>query len=260
MRDAAADLLHQAKQAIKAKQKPQARRLLQQAIQTNPGDYRAWAWMAALAPTPNSGMDYIRQAEKLAPDDPFVQKIKGWLNKQIRPSPPSEPASEPAPLPASGRQSWQTAVIWGSIVILIILVLGLGSLALWGWLSAPKEVMADTAVLRQSESNSPNEASLNPPEILETPKPPTAGDATPLPGIPAKNIAASHSEKNPPRPTWTPTPTPTNTPIPSPTPVPTFISPNNEKPASRPFGVGPNEHWVDVDLTTQTLVAYEGST
>jgi lipoprotein-anchoring transpeptidase ErfK/SrfK len=28
----------------------------------------------------------------------------------------------------------------------------------------------------------------------------------------------------------------------------------------RPAGVGPNEKWVDVNLTSQTLVAYEGNT
>lgn len=62
--------------------------------------------------------------------------------------------------------------------------------------------------------------------------------------------------------TWTPTPqptptlAPTATPTPSPTPEPTTEPPPPGSP--RPFGVGANERWIDVNLTTQTLVAYEG--
>lgn len=75
----------------------------------------------------------------------------------------------------------------------------------------------------------------------------------------AKVVSKSNND---PRPTWTLTPTPTNTPSPTPTPVPTFVS-NNDAPAPvvlRPAGVGPDERWIDVNLTTQTLVAYEGNT
>ncbi|RMG97751.1 MAG: L,D-transpeptidase, partial [Chloroflexi bacterium] len=54
-------------------------------------------------------------------------------------------------------------------------------------------------------------------------------------------------------------PTATNTPTPTATPIPTFVSPLNQKPTTRPLGVGPNERWVDVDLSSQTLTAYEGN-
>ncbi len=265
MRDTNADLLHQAKQAIKAKQKLPARRLLQQAILADPRDHRAWAWMAALAPSANAGMDYIRQAEKLAPDDPFVQKVKGWLDKQIRPAAtaapavPPEPSAEPESVAAPVRRSWQTAVIWGSIVTLIVILVGMGSVALWGWLSQPDMAAAETAVLRQPIETDPstNLPAARPPAAATPPssRPEPTNEAI---GVPAKNIAANHNQKNSPRPTWTPTPIPTNTPLPTPTPVPTFISPNNSKPTSRPFGVGANERWVDVDLTRQTFTAYEG--
>jgi lipoprotein-anchoring transpeptidase ErfK/SrfK len=69
-----------------------------------------------------------------------------------------------------------------------------------------------------------------------------------------KNITASNID----RAAWTPTPLPTNTPTPTPTAVPTAVIDeyiNISWPA-----VGPSELWVDVDLTNQWLVAYEGTT
>lgn len=82
--------------------------------------------------------------------------------------------------------------------------------------------------------------------------------ATPA-SLEAKKVEGTGNE---PRPTWTLTPSPTFTPTATPTPVPTFISeaPVVSGGATRPLGVGPNERWIDVNLTTQTLVAYEGDT
>lgn len=63
-----------------------------------------------------------------------------------------------------------------------------------------------------------------------------------------------------PRATWTLTPSPTFTPTATATPVPTFVYQEEVVVggAARPAGVGPNERWIDVNLTTQRLVAYEG--
>ena len=83
--------------------------------------------------------------------------------------------------------------------------------------------------------------------------------ATPRPLEPKAMV--SGKEGDGPRPTWTMTPTPTPTFTPTPTPVPTFVSGlSNARPAERPAGVGPNERWIDVNLTAQRLVAYEGDT
>ena len=57
---------------------------------------------------------------------------------------------------------------------------------------------------------------------------------------------------------WTPTPLPTNTPIPSPSPMPTFVSEVSSG-ALQPTGLRQGEKWIDVNVNTQTLVAYEGS-
>lgn len=83
--------------------------------------------------------------------------------------------------------------------------------------------------------------------------------ATPRPLQPKAMVAGKEGDG--PRPTWTMTPTPTPTFTPTPTPVPTFISSISDPgPAERPPGVGPNERWIDVNLTEQLLVAFEGDT
>lgn len=73
--------------------------------------------------------------------------------------------------------------------------------------------------------------------------------------IQAKEVVAKNNSQIEPRATWTMTPTPTNTPTPSPTVMPTRLFEGGE--LSIPL-VGPNEKWVDVNLTTQTLRAFEG--
>jgi lipoprotein-anchoring transpeptidase ErfK/SrfK len=81
--------------------------------------------------------------------------------------------------------------------------------------------------------------------------------ATPNPLLP-KNIIQGDGSN--PRARWTATPPPTQTPTPSPTWVPTFVSPLSEADILKPVGLLPNERWIDVSLSTQSLVAYEGDT
>lgn len=59
-------------------------------------------------------------------------------------------------------------------------------------------------------------------------------------------------------PRWTATPIPTNTPTPSPTPNPTFVSSAYGLGNYMPEGIGRNERWIDVNLSEQRLVAFEG--
>jgi lipoprotein-anchoring transpeptidase ErfK/SrfK len=73
--------------------------------------------------------------------------------------------------------------------------------------------------------------------------------------IQPKNISSSKSE---PMPTWTATPRPTETPTPSPTPYPTFVSSPSDAASGRPFGLSVGEKWIDVNISSQSLVAYEG--
>jgi lipoprotein-anchoring transpeptidase ErfK/SrfK len=96
---------------------------------------------------------------------------------------------------------------------------------------------------------------------------PTA-TATPIPtatpkSMQPKPVAAAGEDvlDNPaPRATWTLTPTPSPTPTATATFAPTATTSAAQAHVARPSSVGINERWISVNLTTQTLTAYEGNT
>lgn len=151
---------------------------------------------------------------------------------------------------------------------IVVIILSLGGVGFFAW-NARQDQMATTGeitpldsgvvALAQVERDSPDSGSnaaasqVAAPTATPTPQPTQ-------PAIQPKAIAQGKGEGSEPRATWTITPTPTNTPTPTATPVPTFVSPSNQQPVGRPFGVAPDERWVDVNLSTQSLTAYEGNT
>ncbi len=267
MNSANAHLIQRAGEAVKAGDKRQARALLLQAIKQDARDYVAWMGLARVAPTPQASLDYARRAARLQPDDPLVKKVLAWAEKQA--------ASQSTPLPVREKEQqetavspqhsdhrWATAVSYIGIAVLIIL---LGVAGLWAWRNAVGQAATaenaaptatSSAVLAQIDRSLP-EAAGNDEDGMEmaTAVPATATPAPTQNPIQPKNPLSGKGE---PRATWTLTPTPTNTPTPTVTPVPTFVSASNSQPTNRPFGVATNEHWIDVNLSSQTLTAYEG--
>ena len=52
---------------------------------------------------------------------------------------------------------------------------------------------------------------------------------------------------------------PTNSPTPTPSPVPTFVSDDSYSSLLQPESIGDGEKWIDINLSSQTLVAFEGN-
>lgn len=238
-------LLRQAQTAVQQGNKPQARHLLQQAVRQDPQDYRGWLWLATVAQTPQASLEYINRAEMLSPDNPTVRKARLWAEKQLQnASPAPEAASPAAERPSRPALRW---LIWA----LLAVFLGVGG---WfAWQSFGPGSAAETAVSNAIVANDPSNSDLPLAATAVHPKP--TATQTSQPHVPAKLVASTGSDQ--PRPTWTVTPTPSPTPTPTPTVVPTFVNANYQD-SVRPFGVGANERWVDVNLSTQTLRAYEG--
>ena len=91
------------------------------------------------------------------------------------------------------------------------------------------------------------------------PPSPTAAPVFPTKGVDANGQPLPTWTATPlPTPTLAPTLTPSPTPTPEPTTPPVAVDPGAVSP--RPAGVGDTERWIDVNLSTQTLVAYEGDT
>jgi lipoprotein-anchoring transpeptidase ErfK/SrfK len=267
MNSANAHLIQRAGEAVRSGDKSLARALLLQAVKQDARDHVAWLGLARVASSPQASLDYARRAARLQPNDPLVKKVLAWAenNQQLIVNSQQSTTGEQSQ-GASGqraKRNWVTAVAYAGIALFII-VLGLGGW--WAWNNA-RESSANAAdviptatraaALAQAERSLPEAEEANG-EMVATAVLPTA---TPIPTrnpIQPKGLQAG--KEGEPRATWTLTPTPTNTPTPTVTPVPTFVNPDNNQPTGRPFGVGPNEHWVDVNLSSQTLTAYEGDT
>ncbi len=293
MTSSTSQLIKEGHKALKRGQKVEARRLLQQAAENDPADFRAWLGLAAVAQTPNESLTFIDKAAELKPDNPAVQKARQWAEEMAHKEPAPEPNSEvktaAANLPVRKAPIRQTAVqpeaspspppkidhdpayILGltvrrmlglAAVLGLVIIMGfVAYLAYNTYLSSNGLVDSEST---EEAPSSPTEAAIAVipeaevsnilPEEEEEVERVVENTATPNPLQP-KNIVQSSNE---PRPRWTTTPLPTQTPTPSPTWVPTFVSPISEADVLKPVGLLPSERWIDVALSTQTLVAYEG--
>jgi len=281
MSESSTSLLKQAQTALKSGRRQQARQMLQQAVRQDPQDYRAWLWLATVTPSARATLDYVLRAETLMPGDPAVQKARVWAEKRLRAA-TDQPTNQPTNQPTT-KPTWPTAALWGSVTVVFVLLLLLGTYLFRNgfsstavadqfravaWLSgnnqpdpgqAPAAELAGAGeeVASDQELAAGQEPAATPaPAQVSAPLPP--GELSLASPLQAKDVAAASSQDSEPRPTWTVTPLPTSTPVPSPTFVPTFTSAQGSEPAARPFGVGPGERWIDVNLTSQRLTAYEG--
>lgn len=271
MNSANAQLIQRAGEAVKAGDRRQAQTLLLQAVRQDARDHVAWMGLARVAPSPQASLDYARRAARLQPDDPLAKKVLAWAEIQVGESASlrvdesasgqaGKPESQPDQVLNSRQQEGLKWAAYLGIAVMIVL-LGLGGF--WAWNSVngrsptannAAPTATGVAILAQGDRNLPDSVGAHGEDT--TAVPPTATPAPTQNPIQPKTLFSS--KEGEPRATWTLTPTPTNTPTPTVTPVPTFVSPSNSQPTNRPFGVAAGERWVDVNLSSQTLTAYEG--
>lgn len=147
---------------------------------------------------------------------------------------------------------------WVALTILLLLLLGA---ARFYYLTNSGQA-TETAVLPAATSQPTIEPTHMAPTVVptETAVPPTSSP-TPAPTERPERLLAKNISDSQPRAAWTATPLPTDTPTPTPTPLPTVVGvETNNWVGKRPFGVAENESWIDVNLSTQTLNAFEGDT
>ncbi|MEM7113256.1 MAG: L,D-transpeptidase family protein [Chloroflexota bacterium] len=281
-------LITQAREAIQANDKPKARQLLHQVVQQEPHNYAAWLWLARVAASPAASMAYVKRAEKLQPNHPTVQKAKAWAERR-------RAIATTAPSQATATPAWPKWAIVGGLGLVVLLLAGVAGFFFGNQASGETAVSAPIAIANENVANEnvdaaenglsqsnlaelqvesaesqPDETDAEPVAEAENPIGKQeaeaelivpAVDATPEPTErPERILAKNLSSQSLPRAQWTATPVPTNTPVPTPTIAPTFVAQTNAWVGTRPLGVGINERWIDVNLTTQTLTAYEGDT
>lgn len=243
-RHAADHAIAQANRALKAGEHRLARRWAARALQLDPSSVDAWLVLAVVA-GPRASVEYMKRALEIDPQNPRARKGMHWAVQRLRDQPARARLSQmrqreagqrkPLVQPSISSEAWiqprQAFLPW-TVVALVL------AFALVAWFGSPTFSYA----LNNNRSLAMAQVSLA--KNTRTPTPTATFTPTP-----------TATDTPTPTATFTPTPTNTATPKPTKTPVPT------KKPdiARLPNGVGPNERWIDVDLSQQRTYAYEGN-
>jgi lipoprotein-anchoring transpeptidase ErfK/SrfK len=227
--------------AARAGDMAQAREAFSAAHREDPSNETALLWTGYLAENPDASLEYISQAiAKNVQSTQAYSALKwAWQRAATTEREPaltvSPPPTQPSRTPRLTRQSMARLAFLVGMVLVGVSV---------GWTVAVT-VPPDAAVaaqLPESELTAEAIAQITPtPADTPTPKPTALpATSTPLPPPPTDTPL--------PTPTPTPTPTPSFSLTPTPIPPPAEVSEINE------------DRWIDVDLSDQTLIAYQGQT
>jgi lipoprotein-anchoring transpeptidase ErfK/SrfK len=234
-----------AQQALRQGDLRAARRLAEQAAALAPHLEEPWLILAKVA-EPEASLAYLERALQVNPNSERARAGMRWA-KNRRQTGKEPDLQDTAPIPASRtvRASPREKARSGRKAIFpwLLGLVFVTTLAVAAWSANATPVLAFIRI--------------------------NGGAAATLPPLNyARADIAKPTYTFTPTPTYTPTPTPTFTPTPTPTftPSPTFtatrtrIPTNTPRPWSPPSDVASDERWIDVNLTTQRVHAYEGST
>ncbi|MBI5053788.1 MAG: L,D-transpeptidase family protein [Chloroflexi bacterium] len=229
--------LSQAKKLIRNGRTIEARRVLQRALKIDPDNAQAWTLLAEIS-SPHARKDYLQRAAQL--DSPS-------------PAAPADAAALALPASPWIATSW---LLLRAILLVGLFISTVAAVMWWGSdrffptpTPAPRAVAKGGSLLKATLTHTPTNTPTNTPTITPTFTPtytPTF-TSTPIPtDTPTITPTFTPSLTFTPRPTNTPRP-PTNTRAPLPT-LPTV------------FGGGADgERWIDVNLSKQQVVAYQGT-
>jgi lipoprotein-anchoring transpeptidase ErfK/SrfK len=292
----ARDYVVKAREALRRGDKDIARDLGEKAVLLVPDLEDAWLVLVAAEANPEDALAYARKALELNPQSQRANKAVQWAGAQLdkvqaaHPLPAAEPvrdesaaapvrrpahkeAKQPAPAKTSNRRTWLLA---GSVVGLLLCV-ALG-IAAWSAIGNPAfAAFLPVQVQPLAATQEPLSANVDLPKPSVTPI-----DADAFAAQPTSISAATDTPVPTMPPTETPTLAPTATPSEIPTETPTATPEFTETPgvmgmeviADTPTSVLPTAappavvsgngrggaRWIDVNLSTQTLYAYEGDT
>ena len=228
--------LKQANQAYKQGDMTAARRWAAAAARLEPELETPWLMLGALA-SPRASLEYFKKALEINPQSKLAREGIRRASKKLRQK-AQNPASGHLP-PIIQQAAAPTAVVRHQPAYISwlkgMLALAVIALVVWGSLPSIRSVAAAVYILPTPTEPLRLAARAN--QLTPTPTP----TATPTP-----------------TPTLTPTPTPTKTPLPTRTPAPTSTNSPSVYNGSTPDQIGDNEFWIEVDLSTQQLMAYKG--
>lgn len=230
--------IQQAKEALLKGDRRTARRWAERALALAPEREEPWLLLAALA-SPRASLAYLKHALEINPGSQRGRQGMHWAIQRVRSRdglPQSRRRFLVSPPTPSALTSTRTAVLPWMVLVLVIFA---GLLVGFGGPPLSRDVFTDNPIVI---------AQVGVTKATRTPTPTTTFTPTPTFTLTPTNTAT-------PLPTDTPTPTPTETPLP--TNTPSHADPNQgnlELPSKKTGG----DRWIDVDLTTQRISAYQG--
>lgn len=232
--------LRLAQRALKAGDRRSARRWAEEAVALAPEREGPWLLLAALA-SPRASLAYLRKALEINPDSRRAREGMHWAVQRARESEEFQTQHRifvPTPKAEDFVRTRPALLPWALLVLLVLGAVMVG----FGFLPTPlsasaKDPLPIAQVGVSKATRTPTATATNTPTATFTPTPTSTNTPTP-----------------------TSTPTETATPEPTDTPPPPTDPPQNEGPGnvSLPEGVGPKDHWIDVDLTAQRTYAFQG--
>lgn len=247
---------------VEENQPEAARPFFEKALDRDPRNIPALMWLAGLGQTPADSYVYIARALTIDPQNERAHAAIRWNHWREQDDRLRAAGFEPTGMAAAQRgrnnaAQARTAPAWlGAIAVLIVLLGAVASI----YLGQPQPVSATVrepaAAITEMAQALPNTA---PPPLptrtllpSATPAPTETPAATPtLPPVLSPTATPEPPTATPEPPTATPEP-PTAIPEPPalPTDMPAVVNPTGSS----------SERWIDVDLSNQRLVAYEGDT
>ncbi|MBN1954505.1 MAG: L,D-transpeptidase family protein [Anaerolineae bacterium] len=229
--------LQQGIKAARKGHKGTARAAFRAVLQQDPTNETALLWLAYLADDPRAGLAYIARLLETQPDNPRALAALHWTRRRLaaRSAIPAPQQVSPPPPPARRASAYP---LLASLLILGLLFL---LLALVDWGPHLRAYASPLMAMISPTATAPS------PTIPPSPSPTFTATPTAAPSPTATST-----------PTVTPTATPTSTPTPTPLPTPIPRTATPVPPPRPPSEIGEGR-WIDIDLTQQTLTAYEGA-
>ncbi len=267
----ASDELKAARIALRKGQKKLARKHALRAAALQPNSEEPWLLLAA-ADSDEAAIKHLQRVLQINPNNQTAQRGLEWiLSKKSKSTSPSLAGTQPIPIyrtpSAQSPQKKTNSIIRPLIFLLIsICILSLAlPLPIWMMMTtiypaSAKFSFADILVSSETPTESPPATFTSTPTDLPSPTPSPTPTETPYPTT---------------TPTLTPQPTATDTPTVEPSPTVKAkkkkkkqATTTNKQPSQQnsgyasflPKGVGENDPWIEVDLSSQRSYAYIGRT
>jgi lipoprotein-anchoring transpeptidase ErfK/SrfK len=234
------DIFKEARSSLERGDKAKARHLARQVVKLAPKQEAPWLLLAATA-KPKASIGYLKQALAINPKSTRAKQALRWANKQEKQVSQSESASAASPVEGTGERTLPRANYRNILAVMALMI----SLALF-MLFRPANF--EQSLKAVSAAGSRQLRSMF-----------AAQESSPTPT--QESVSITHADL----PTKTPLPSPTATSVP-PTPTKTPVATNgpeaveaqNKFRAAVPDYLGEEERWIDINLSTQMVTAFEG--